>query len=83
MTVWYDETVVVVGLAVKLGCEVQGLFSNTRVVWVSLVSFSIFNGASGIRTHDHSIVSHEPPRPTNAVNAVKHGAVTYPQSSHN
>ena len=49
MTVRYDETVVVVGLAVKLAvchCEVQRLFLNSRVVEDSLVSlsslFSIF-----------------------------------------
>ena len=41
MTVWYDETVVVVGLAVKLAGEVQRLFLKARVVEDSLVSLSI------------------------------------------
>ena len=41
MTVWYDETVDVVGLAVQLECEVLRLFLKARTVGDSLVSFSI------------------------------------------
>ena len=37
MTVRYDETVVVVGFAVKLACEAQRLFLNSSVVEDSLV----------------------------------------------